>query len=879
MQQIPALQSQPRRYWAILGLLFGAGFSGLVYEVVWARILTLTFGGTVFATSAVLCAFMGGMALGSWVAGKWVDRHRSPLLLLATVQFALGALGLGLMPIFSGLTHFYVFTYRALHPGFYTLTGIRFVFSVLILLVPAALIAAVFPIIIKLAVSAHSRIGRGVALVYGIDTMGGVLGVATAGFILLPLVGVTATVRIAASLNLVVGLLALLIYRGTEAARAQRVSTELEGASPASSQPALSPRATRVLLGAFAVSGAAALSYEVLVTKVMVHFLKMNIYAVSTMLICFLFGLGLGSLLCVHLLRRPRPLLFWFALTEAGIGLIGFSLPLQFAWLPTLMHSLASGAPTDPAIAWLKLPAACFAVLLAPTLLMGATLPLLAPVLTPNLRQLGRSVGTLYSVNTLGAVGGVLLTTFLVVPFVGFKTGMIMAGCLNLLVAAVALYYSYDIRPSRRWGTALVLIIVGAPLLIVSAHSPLQPVVLSETMRGHGEAEIQFFKEGATGTVAVYRARNRREGYYHRLAVSGASEGGSDIASLRSFQLVGNLPFFLHQDQSRPKRVLVLAIGMGITLGAAVDQDSESVSCVELVPEVLEVAPFFAEYNHNALANRKVKVYIEDARNFLLATEEKFDIVLLDATHPANGDSWMLYTQECYQLVKRVLAPGGVMGQWVPLNDLEVTHYLSILKTIQSVFPHITLWSMPDPGNTAVVATLESTRIDFAHLRRRMADPAVYRNFQAAQIPDEYTLLSYFIAGEEALANCAQQAPINTDDLAPVQFTRCSVVECPNSHKYLHRLLTQIKESPLPLLDNLGATPEEAAASAERIERTHKASVLLREGIALLPSRSAFAAFQAAYRLNPDDGDTAVILGLPRPPSRPGADLSSDADR
>ncbi len=863
MDKPQAQEAQPRRYWLALILLFIAGLSGLVYEVVWIRILTLTFGGTVFATSAVLCAFMGGLALGSWVSGKWADGHRSPLLLFATVQFVLGVLGLGLMPLFPWLTRFYVLIYQALNPDFYTLTSIRFIFSVLVLLIPAALIAAVFPIITKLVISARSRVGPGVALVYGVDTMGAVAGAAIAGFVLLPVAGVIATVHVAVGLNFVVSLLAFLMYLRTRAACTELPVEQSEAVSASSSQLTLSSRATQMLLWAFAVSGAAALSYEVLVIKVLVHFLDMSLYAVTVMLTSFLFGLGAGSLLCMRLLRRPRPLLFWFALTEAGIGLIGFSLPLQFALTPRIIDYLFSAASSAAWLAWLIPPAVCFAVLLVPTLLMGATLPLLAPILTPNLRRIGRSVGTLYAVNTLGAVGGILFTTFLVLPFVGFKTGMIIAGCLNLLVASVALHYSYDLSQRLRWRTALTLITVGALLAILSTRSSLQSVILQKTVSQQAESEIVFFKEGATGTVAVLREKDARVGFSHQLEVTGNAEGGSDIASLRAFQLLGNLPFLLHQDQSRPKRVLVLAFGMGITLGTTLDQDSESVVGVELVPEVLDATRFFAHYNHNPLDNRKAKVYIEDARNFLLTTQEKFDVVVLDATHPRNGDSWMLYTQECYQLVKRVLAPGGIAAQWVPIHSLEFQHYLSIVRTLQSIFPHLTLWSPPDAGHTVLVATPEQTRIDLGYVRRRMVDPAVRRNFEAAEISDEYALLSYFIAGEQTLAKYARLAPINTDDLCVVQFTKYFIPR--EERTALYRSLTQMKQSPLPLIVNRGATAEEAAASGKRISRTYQASILVRYGYTLSRSgrvAQAKSALQKAYELNPYDRDAALSLGL-----------------
>ncbi len=450
------------------------------------------------------------------------------------------------------------------------------------------------------------------------------------------------------------------------------------------------------------MNGVGGLAYEMIWTRVLTLTFGGTVFATS-------------AVLCARLLRRSRPLLAWFAAAEAGIGLLGFSLPLQFAWVPalkTLVSTILPDDPDDPRLLWLVPPPVCFAVLLVPTMLMGATFPLLTAALTPSLRRLGSRVGTLYAVNTLGAVVGVLLTTFVVVPLVGFKLGMVIAGCLNLAVALVALGYCGRLSLRVRRVAAAGILIAGTLIAVASVRYPIERVLLARPMALFGGGQLRFFAEGANGTVAVFRVADPRMGHSDEMAINGNPEGGSDLDSLRAFQLLGNLPFFLHPDRARPKRALVLAFGMGITLGAVADEDSGPVVCVELVPEVLEATRFFAEYNHNPLDNPKVTVKIEDARNFLLATREKFDVIVLDATHPATGDSWMLYTRECYQLVKRALAPGGIAAQWVPLHTLDPRDYLSIVRTMQSVFPHITLWSPPASTHTVLVATPGPTRLD-----------------------------------------------------------------------------------------------------------------------------------------------------------------------
>jgi len=872
-----ALQGGARRsYWLVLAALFLAGFSGLIYEVAWTRILSLTFGGTVIAGAAVLCSFMGGLALGSWASGRWADAGKPPALSLAAVQLAMAAVAVGLMPLFRWLTQAYVRLDWALHPSYQMLSALRFGLSVLVLLAPAGLIAAAFPLAVKLAASLHSRIGERVALVYGIDTMGGVAGAAVAGFLLLPALGVARTVHAAAGLNLVAALLAL-ASRSAGAASERAGSSETPAEeSRVAGPPSLGRGATHLLFWCFAASGAAALSYEVLTTKALVHLVTMSFEAFCTMLTCFLLGIGAGSLICMALIRDRRALLFRFALVEAGIGLVGLSLPLQLQWMPSLLALLEGrGYPQ-----WSGAVSASAVVLLPLALLMGATLPLLVGALTPSLRHVGRSAGGLYSVNTLGGVMGVLVATFILLPGAGFKTGMAIAASANLLVALVALHYARDVPAKARLKTGLYVLAAAALLLPLSSRSSLQAALLWAAVRRPRPANsrVLFYKEGEYGTVAVARFNDSRVGFVEEMFVSASGEGGSDLGSLRAFQLLGNLPFLLHKDHTRPKSVLVCAFGMGITLGTAADQDSSSIECVELVPEVLEASRFFSPYNHDPLDNPRVRVHLEDARNFLLTTPNKYDIVIMDATHPRSGDSWMLYTRECYQLASRALAPGGVCAQWVPRHFLPAASFWSIVKTFQSVFPHATLWAPPRSTHTVLVGTPEPTKLDFGHLRARLKDAAVRRNLEAAEIADEYGLLSYFIAGEEALAKKSSPYPLNTDDLSPVQFAH-------GGPRSKHDEFLDLMESPLGMAVGLGAAPSERAACSERISRAFRAAKLTRQGLEMNAGRGPGAelrdepALREAYRLNPNDRDLAVWLGFARPRLRAGATRADELGR
>jgi len=354
------------------------------------------------------------------------------------------------------------------------------------------------------------------------------------------------------------------------------------------------------------------------------------------------------------------------------------------------------------------------------------------------------------------------------------------------------------------------------------------------------------------------------------MLVNGHLEGGSDIASLRAFQLLGNLPFFYHAQTRRPLRVLVLAFGMGITLGQVSNHAVDSLTCVELVPEVLAAGPYFADYNESVLSKKNILVNIEDARNFLLATNRTFDIIIMDATHPTHGDSWMLYTYECYRDVKRRLAPGGVMAQWIPLHGMTPEAYFSVLRTAQAVFAHLGLWSAPESGHSIIVGSSDSGGIDARRVMDWAADSSVRRDFEAAEIPDAFTFLSYFITGEGALSGLTAKSALNTDDLAPVQFARSFVLT--SESVALYRALSDLKL-------NFGITADWAvgldSASGARLLAANQAAMLDRAGMGFRQMepfvkdeyrpeirRKILTVYRQALETYPEDRDASLFLGL-----------------
>jgi spermidine synthase len=247
------------------------------------------------------------------------------------------------------------------------------------------------------------------------------------------------------------------------------------------------------------------------------------------------------------------------------------------------------------------------------------------------------------------------------------------------------------------------------------------------------------------------------------LRVNGAGEVPTDLDSIRTFRLLGNLPMVLHPA---PERVLVVAFGGGITLDAVDRHDPAELACVEIAPAVVGAAPWFEAWNDGVwrrLDSQRIRLIRQDGRNHLLHTDERYDAIIGDATHPASADSWLLYTREFYELCASRLAPGGVVAQWLPLHGLTASDYRTILRTFGGVFPHASLWLTP--GYSVLVATPGPLRPDLERLRGALADPGVRAGLAEVGLDDPVSLLGTLALDARALERFAGAGPVNTDDL------------------------------------------------------------------------------------------------------------------
>ncbi|UCC49730.1 MAG: fused MFS/spermidine synthase, partial [Gemmatimonadota bacterium] len=403
----------------ILVLFFLSGACGLVYEVVWMRMLTLVFGATAFATSTILASFFAGLALGSFYFGRVIDRGRNPLLVYALLEAGIG-ISAFLMPVlFSGLTQIYVGVSQRFAISYYQISLLRFALAFSVMLVPATLMGGTLPVIVKFFARRRERLAWNVGHLYSMNTFGAVVGTLSAGFFLILMLGVRESAYLAGVVNLLIaGTVLALAWRFGIRPVADTNAKESKKEPEESGEEVFSSKLALLALWAIGLSGFCALALEVFWTRALVFFLDNSTHAFTTILTAFLLGIALGSLIVARFIDTRKKLFAWLGVMEVLIGLSAIlAIPILNNLTP-VFQSMA-GSSLDSMLHW-KWTGMRFvnslAVMLVPTVLMGMTFPLVSKIYTRNVKLVGSALGDVYSVNTIGGVFGSVIAGFVLIP-------------------------------------------------------------------------------------------------------------------------------------------------------------------------------------------------------------------------------------------------------------------------------------------------------------------------------------------------------------------------------------------------------------------------------------------------------------------------------
>ncbi|MEW6601058.1 MAG: fused MFS/spermidine synthase [Nitrospirota bacterium] len=780
--------------WFVLCLIyimfFLSGAAALVYEVVWVRSLSLIFGGTHLAVTTVLSVFMGGLALGSSLIGKRVDVMKNPLRFYGMLEIGIALSAVMFIVLITVYPSVYIFLVQGKEDSRLYVTFVRVFFAFITLIIPATLMGGTLPVLTRF-ISGHSeKIGTHLSFLYGFNTLGAVAGTAAAGFYLLHSYGVSATFHIAIAANVLIGVVSFIL--------ADRVRVIFSDSNKGLGQgpPGAAPDKDeiknilplRLVLFGIGVSGFCALGYEVLWTRILTLTIGTSVYGFTAMLVAFLTGIALGSQsygLFMKLLPSKKPEMerhiLGFGAVQFIIGIAALFVTFHIRDLP--LHSVAlknyfigQGLSIFDASQWSNL-AIAFSYMIVPAFFMGLAFPLAGKVNAAYRNKIGHAVGDVLAYNTIGAILGSAVSGYFMIYFFGLERSLQLLTVINLGFGLLVMFSTRNAKiisagiVAASLGLMLYLILIPGAFrmwdarffAIFQSNRPELYNTPEKVKDAVENTDVLFYYEGVDSTISSIRAKGGSQS-----ALVNGKVVASDSAGDRQVQYtLGHLPMLLHKN---PRKVLVVGLGTGMTLGAvSVHPTLEELTLAEIEPKVTGAARTFGRYNNYVLDNPKLRIIFNDGRNYLLTTKEKFDVITADPIHPWTQGSGYLYTSEYFRLASEKLLPGGIVCQWLPIYELSIEDLKSVVGTFSANFTYTTAWLTY--FDAVIIGSNSPLLIDEEDLERRIAYPAVQEDLNQVMMGTAEDFLSYFIMGTDGMKAFGSGATINTDDNLYLEFS------------------------------------------------------------------------------------------------------------
>lgn len=782
---------------------------------------------------------------------------------------------------------FYRWFFQSFHPGFYPLTFVRFAMSVVMLLVPTALMGGTLPVLSKLWANSPDKkeateagIGKSAGLLYAINTFGAVAGSFLSGYLLIRVFGVSNTVYLAASANILVGILSFILSLFTEQPAGKKYKRSVREPKPVrrssaeseviigqagSPQDAFRQKQT-IVLAVVTVAGFCALALEVLWTRVLLFVLGTSVYAFACMLTCFILGIALGSYLCSRVfLVRIKNCIFALGVVEflVGLSVLGSVPLLGMLWYIDLILTgkvLAGAFWKEVAAHFID----ASVVLLVPTVLMGMVFPIAVKICATSWKAAGRRIGEVYACNTMGCVIGSFAAGFVMVPLLGLRDSFLVVIAIQLFLSVVVIFFSEKHRVALGVSAA----VVSVTAVVISVLSIPRDVFLKTMNTYHYPSEVIYVKDDATGTVTVHDLPDGDR----LIAVDGVDVAGVDLMLRTTQKLQAYAPLLVHEN---PKKILQIGFGSGETSGVGLAFGVEQYSIVEICPGVFEAGKFFENINRGSYKDPRLRKIIMDGKNFVKLTDETFDIIMNDSTYPGTTGSSALYTYDHFKQCRERLRPGGILSCWIPL-DLRAEDIQLIFRTFQDVMPNCCLWMANNCLNkhAVLVGSVSSLKIDFQRVKKLVERPDISSDLAIINIHSVYDFLDCFMVDEGGLRRIGHDRPgsrglarstasLNTDDRPRLEFGAAIKRDEEGCMIAALGWISREHYPVLPYLVNLGDTQEEAQQVRATLEQFFTGtSYALRGLLGILQGDPDIMEheFQMAQKANPLDRDVQSCL-------------------
>jgi len=772
------MASKKTQFILICFLFVLSGVAALMYQITWFKHLSYFLGNSTYAQAVVLATFMGGLAIGSWWWGKKADESKKPLMLFAWLEILIGLYCFFYMPIFEVIKN--VFLSIVISNEWSSDSGIvlllKVVASAAAILVPTILMGGTLPVLVKCLSERIEEVGKNVAILYFINSLGAVLGSVPAGFYLLGKFGLTVTTYFGATMDFVVGIIFLIIAFKTKNNTSEKPKKQNSNKKP--QLYTLTKKQYNIVLLTAGFSGLCAMMYEVSWLRLLIPVLSSTTYSFTIILTAFITGITIGSLIVYYLLPKIKKPYLFLGLCQAGIvASIFLSLPFYEKLPYYIWHSIGIDNPEIGGYEhYLKIQFLyVFVLMIVPTIFMGMSLPIASKIAVKDIKKSGKSVGNVFAINTIGTVIGSLLAGMIFIPFVGIKHTIDIAIAVNLSLAITIIfgksglnkthgiavgavligtlsYYLNEVKVER-WANSIML--SDVPRQINRKKAPKNfKKFLKKTARKN--QKLLYYKEGISGTIVV--GSNGPEVF---LYTNGKGDANS-VSDLQTQSSLGHTPILLHPS---PDTVFVIGFGAGHTIGSVMTHpDVKFAQVAEISPEVVEASVHFEHINEQPLHDSRLQLIKDDGVSALRQSPYKYDVIISQPSNPWSAGVGNLFTKEFFRDCKSKLRPGGYVAQWFSLYEMDDNSLKLIIRTVLDQFDHVSVWKL---GTNDIVLICSETpfNFDLNKMERRYRKVKKYLNKEDVAINSFSSFLSQqYLESTEALKFYGEKGPLNTED-------------------------------------------------------------------------------------------------------------------
>jgi len=739
-----------------------ASVSFLAYEVIWDRMLALYLGSTVYASTIVISAYMAGLAAGAFILGKKAQAVKDPSKYLA------------LLILFIAITNFMAYKLLYRIPEIYS-SGITevnvYLYSLTLVFISSFFIGGVMPAVSRIFVALGNNSGESIGNTFGADTIGSALGGLLAGFYLLGSAGTVASIFIMTASNILLSMIVWISFRKHNF----NVKAEVLDKKSVKNKIKIIENPSTAMMIAF-VSGMTGLIFQIVTLRIFKIYLTNTSYTFSLIVSVTIFGYFIGSLIFKKMSSKnfnPEKTLLTLVFM---MGIVIASGVIIFAYAPGLLIIPLHESLTTPAARILLPPIILSLMTVLPqAILSGLIFTYSIRLYKASKEEISSGFGKIYFINTLGAFTGPFLAAFLLIPKIGAVRSLILISFICTSVPVI-IYF----RKEKKKG----IILLTGSLISIMLFSALffHTVRIMPPSFSQEEKEILFYKEAVEATLVVGKDKKTGTNYTY---FNNNSVIGSSYDAIKAVKLLGHIPFLTGKV---PENALVVGFGIGVTTSTILlHEEVKSVTCIELAKDLKDAARFYTDFNNNVVSDPRLNIIENDGRHYLQMTDEKFDLISSDPTHPVLG-SGNLYSKEYFQLCYDHLTDDGMVTQYLPMHKLTQKDYTGIIKTFNSVFENTTIWL--GHTHTLIVGTKKPLKINFLDFKEKavkIMDGYFYN--------DPYSLASYLILDQKAIAELTSNSEICYDDKSYLDFFDMKSFLSENWAVNAEYILNNIKET------------------------------------------------------------------------------------